>query len=335
MSRPVRGVSIVVLAMALLVPAIAYAQTAAQLKAQLDRVQARAAKAGRAFTSAYWELDETEVALSKTRTRQRKAAKKLAAAKVQLNNRANSMYRKDGLDVVGFLTGASSFEQFVTRADYVTRLGAADAFAVAEVKRLRRELGTEAKRLQSERQLRAKRLAELRAQRDRLQAQLRSTQADYARVKRRLDAVRSGGSLPTGIASAPGGNGMVFPVAGPHYYANTWGASRSGGRRRHQGTDIMSPRGTPCVAVLSGTVSARSNSLGGLTLWLRSDSGWSFYYAHLSGYAVRSGRVRAGQVIGYVGATGNAAGGAPHLHFQMHPRGGAPVNPYPYLRAME
>lgn len=335
MSRAVRGAFIALLMLAILTPGVASAQTAAQLKAQLDRVQARAAKAGRSFTAAYWELDETEVALAKTRARERKAKKKLAAARKQLNNRANAMYRKDGLDVVGFLTGASSFEQFVTRADYVTRLGAADAFAVAEVKRLRRELGGEVRRLKAERRLRARRLAELRTRRDRLQSQLRSTQADYARLKRRLDAVRSGGSLPTGIASAPGGNGMVFPVAGPHFYANTWGASRSGGRRRHQGTDIMSPRGTPCVAVLSGTVSAKSNGLGGLTLWLRSDSGWSFYYAHLSGYAVRSGRVRAGQVIGYVGSTGNAAGGAPHLHFQMHPRGGAPVNPYPYLRAME
>jgi murein DD-endopeptidase MepM/ murein hydrolase activator NlpD len=129
-------------------------------------------------------------------------------------------------------------------------------------------------------------------------------------------------------------NPMVFPVDGPHSYEDTFGAPRSGGRT-HQGTDIMANRGTPCVAIMSGTITSKEGGLGGKVIYLTADNGWSFYYAHLDGWAVRSGRVSAGQRIAYVGNTGNASGGACHLHFQMETPAGLTVNPYPYLRQME
>jgi len=128
----------------------------------------------------------------------------------------------------------------------------------------------------------------------------------------------------------------VFPVAGPNSFSDTFGAPRSGGRR-HQGCDIFSARNTPIVAVVDGVIT-RANpydtGLGGVSAYLRGNDRTVYYYAHLSSLksGIRAGvRLEAGQVIGYAGNTGNASGGAVHLHFEIRPNGGAAINPYPIL----
>jgi peptidoglycan LD-endopeptidase LytH len=116
-------------------------------------------------------------------------------------------------------------------------------------------------------------------------------------------------------------------------FVDSWGAPRSGGRR-HQGVDMLAAAGTRLVAVEAGHIRwAGRNTLGGLGLSIAGTSGARYYYAHLSARYVAAGaRVARGQLVGRVGTSGNAAGGPPHLHFEIRPTGHAKVNPYPYVR---
>jgi murein DD-endopeptidase MepM/ murein hydrolase activator NlpD len=126
-------------------------------------------------------------------------------------------------------------------------------------------------------------------------------------------------------------DGWVCPVNGPVGFGDTWGAPRSGGRR-HQGVDMIGARGLPLVAVVDGFVQQKTNSLGGNAVWLSGADGNKYYYAHLDSWGA-AGSVTAGTVIGTLGDTGNARFSIPHLHFEIHPGGGAAVNPYPTVRA--
>lgn len=138
-----------------------------------------------------------------------------------------------------------------------------------------------------------------------------------------------GGQLLLAVRSRASTSPLVrCPVRGAHFM-NDWGFPRSD-TGFHQGNDMMAARGTPIVAPVSGTVTQGVGSIGGRFFRLTARDGTVYYGAHMSKFG-KSGRVKAGDVIGYVGNTGDAAGGATHLHFEIHPAGGPAVNPYAYL----
>ena len=160
----------------------------------------------------------------------------------------------------------------------------------------------------------------------------------------------AGTALAAPIAKAP--LHIIFPVVGQAQYTDDYGAPRAGGP--HQGIDMMAPKRSPAVAAEAGKVKYWTTSAtAGCMLYLYGASKTTYLYIHLNNdltarndnrgkcvqgvaYAVKNGaRVTAGQQIGYVGDSGDANGGATHLHFEVHPNGGKATDPYPYLQGAQ
>jgi hypothetical protein len=127
-----------------------------------------------------------------------------------------------------------------------------------------------------------------------------------------------------------------FPVAGPAVYSDDWHAPRyTPTFHLHQGTDIFAAFGTPVRAPFDGRLTYATEDVGGNAAYVRTSDGTIYYMCHLKAFGPPPSRsvVHQGDIVGYVGDTGDAQGGAPHVHLQIHPGGGAPVNPKPYLDA--
>jgi murein DD-endopeptidase MepM/ murein hydrolase activator NlpD len=147
---------------------------------------------------------------------------------------------------------------------------------------------------------------------------------------------------PPGVEPQITTEGFVFPVYGPSSFTDDFGAGRAS-TGWHHGNDIFASLGAPILAVTDGTLFLVGwNGIGGNRLWLRDDDGNEYYYAHLSAFsplAADGVRVKAGDVVGFVGTSGDAEGTPPHLHFEIHPSRllwmgyDGVVNPYTYLLA--
>ncbi len=150
------------------------------------------------------------------------------------------------------------------------------------------------------------------------------------------------GSAPAPAPAPPSAEGValdVFPVQGKCWFGDTWQAPRGGGRT-HEGVDVIAARGNLLYAAVSGTISKVYNDFAGSSagngLRIAQDNGTYVTYLHMDTFAdgiVLGVPVTAGQVVGTVGSTGNSA--TPHLHFEVHPGGGAAVNPYPLIKPID
>jgi hypothetical protein len=156
-------------------------------------------------------------------------------------------------------------------------------------------------------------------------------------------AVAADAPLVTTAADVVAPSLDVFPTGTPCSFTDDFGAPRgtdaSGNPLYHEGNDVIASIGTPIYAVKAGTVSRLSQSVkGGNQLYLTLDDGTYFFHAHIDHYAdgITAGtKVTAGQVIAYVGQTGDAQYTIAHLHFEVHPQGGAPIDPYLLLKAVD
>jgi len=159
-------------------------------------------------------------------------------------------------------------------------------------------------------------------------AKYKAEQARRAAAAAAASAARTGGAA--GVPAAT--TGVNCPIPGGSYFIDTWGYPRSGGRT-HKGTDMLAGFGSKLVAMRGGTVRLNSHPLGGRQVYVNGDDGITYYYAHLSSYpsGLRNGqRVSQGEVVGFVGSTGNATTNVLHLGMII---GGRYVNPYPTVRA--
>lgn len=310
-------------------------------QAKLDQLSREAGRLAMKVDEAEARWEEITEQLRVTRHALIGAREEYARLRGQLDARAVEAYMSGPGDSLEFLLGATSLADLSARVEFVDALSQTDADLANQVENLRNELAAQEAEEQT---LQAKAAAALRKQ----QAQYAALEAKLAEQQRVLDDLaqkkaraeelakdlkkqyqRELAAL-TGLKFNPDGILQYCPVDQPRAVYNGFGAPRfGGGYHPHAGNDIIAPAGTPIRAPFPGTARSSYNTLGGNAVYVYGANGY-VYNAHLSKYSENSnGPVQAGDIIGYVGETGDTS--TNHDHFEWHPNvipSGWPESPY-------
>lgn len=326
------------LLLAAALPATALSATLEEKQAEADSVRRQieamkvdSQRLAQEYNVALSEYELIRAEVEGNREQLEKAQNDYKRARTILHERLRSIYKSGEVSSIEVLLESTSLDDFLSRYDFFSYIGNRDFQIFNEVKRLREEISERQRSLEEKEAQQRQLLGSVNAKRQAMEASLQEQQAYLDSVNKeilQLLASTGGGGTPymTPIGS------FIFPVRGPHSFTNDWHAPRTG--HLHQGCDVFAAAGTPCVACVSGTINQGEGKNAGLYVRLAGDDGNVYYYMHLQRFAA-TGHVTAGTVIGYVGDTGNAVGGPPHLHFEVHPGGGAAINPYPILLAAD
>lgn len=309
------------------VVAPATAQDLEDVEAEVDQLEESVAKAATAFEDTEAAVAAAEEELSALERRTAELEQEATLVNEMLEARARAVFKHGGSTVLASFMSADGPGKAVERASLMNAVTGRDQGRLEAATNLRVQI----EQNQALTQQKAAQLASLKEQQseqlDALVGELEGAKVLQADLRRR-DARKK--TIQRGVQN--GTYACMFER--PFHFRDTWGAPRSGGRR-HKGTDVFSYYGAPVYAFNGGRISRMNNSgLGGISLYISGDDGALYYYTHLSGYApgIHVGKyVEAGEHVAYNGDSGNARGGSPHVHFQIHPGHGAPVNPYPWL----
>lgn len=304
-------------------------------QSKLSRIKSDYERVGEAYARLESQRGLTSIRMSATQVSIARARADVNSLRSKLKVRIRAAYMMRGIGIFDFLLTAKSVHDFSVRYIVLEQQSLADEQSLLELRKKTAELHAKQKELASENRALASQTADLVSQGSRMSVSL--DQAN--RLVRNLQGQLKLEQLQRLFhITTYSGNGMIVamdycPVAGPHYVTNSFGAPRGGGTRRHQGNDIMSPKGTPVVAAVDGTVVIKTGGLGGNAYQLQGSNAL-FYYAHLNDFVAGDGAsVKAGQLIGHNGNTGDASGGPDHVHFEIHPGQGwtQAIDPYPSL----
>jgi murein DD-endopeptidase MepM/ murein hydrolase activator NlpD len=286
------------------------------LQRRLNRLATRIAR-----TEA--DVIETERHLDKLERKTMVLRARAALLQAKLDERSREAYMSGGAPILYLLTATSAADA-AARMSFLTEMNRRDGVLAGKVRDAEDRLGRVEAELVRGRQILELSKQRLQADRRTLRRKMAESRRLIAELHERVEQIQYEISRIRPFA--------VCPVAGPHAIADGFGilhhhSKKEGGTHIHQGNDISAAMGTPIVAPFDGVAVTTSNEIGGLAVQVLGEFGF-VYNAHLSRLG-QLGSVERGDVIGYVGETGNATG--PHVHFEWHPGGGSAVDPYDFL----